>query len=202
MKGLHYKILIAGVGGQGIVFISNILAETALRQNVPIHISEIHGLSQRGGTVTSGIGLGEGCTGFAGSANVDLLIGLEPLEVQRCLLHLHQGSAVVFGDYKIPPASVNEGRFMYPDINTLRKYLSNNCRQVLFAGALPAGIPPVRYNMFLLGVTTGVDGFPFTATQIVDAMHSVLPEHHLKNSILVFEQGVDKIYELKKQYVG
>ena len=53
------KILIAGVGGQGIVYLSNIIAEAAMLSDIPVSVSEIHGLSQRGGVVTSGIGLGE-----------------------------------------------------------------------------------------------------------------------------------------------
>ena len=47
------KILIAGVGGQGVVYLTNILAEAAMLSNLPVSVSEIHGLSQRGGVVTA-----------------------------------------------------------------------------------------------------------------------------------------------------
>lgn len=201
MNSPRYKILIAGVGGQGIVYISNILAEAALQHDIPIHISEIHGLSQRGGTVTSGIGLGEGCTGFVGIGNVDLLLGLEPLETQRCLAHLHTGSGVVFGGYKMPPASVNEGRFAYPDTSSLIRYLKENCKQVLYAGALPTGVLPVTYNMYLLGVCTSITDFPFDAETLTNAMHKVLPEHHLQGAVDVFRRGVAKSKEIVNEKV-
>ena len=103
----NIKILIAGVGGQGIVYLSNIIVEAAMLSDIPVSVSEIHGLSQRGGIVTSGIGLGENCTGFFGTAGVDFLIGLEPLETQRCLPYLHTKSSVIFGNYRVQPYSVN-----------------------------------------------------------------------------------------------
>src|SRR3972149_11927705 len=101
------KILIAGVGGQGIVYLTNILVEAAMLSDIPVSVSEIHGLSQRGGVVTAGIGFGKHNTGFIGKANVDFLFGLEPLETQRCISHLHKNSSVIFCDCKISPYSVN-----------------------------------------------------------------------------------------------
>jgi indolepyruvate ferredoxin oxidoreductase beta subunit len=197
MRTLRYKILIAGVGGQGIVYVSNVLAAAAIRADIQIHISEIHGLSQRGGTVTSGIGLGRGISGFTGKANVDLLIGLEPLETQRCLAHLHQKSSVVFGGYRIPPASVNEGKYFYPDTQTLISFLTENCSEVLYAGLLPEGVLPVQYNIFLLGVCSGISNFPFTISEMTAAIKQAIPEHHLKASLEVFEKGVDKSKAIK-----
>src|SRR3970040_1632627 len=99
----NQKILIAGVGGQGIIYLTNILVEAAMLSDIPVSVSEIHGLSQRGGIVTAGIGLGKYCTGFTGKANVDFLFGLESLETQRCISHLHKNSSVIFCDYRILP---------------------------------------------------------------------------------------------------
>ena len=134
------KILIAGVGGQGIVYLSNIIVEAAMLSDIPVNVSEIHGLSQRGGVVTSGIGLGEHCTGFIGKAGVDLLIGLEPLETQRCLPYLHKNSSVIFGNYRVQPYSVNAQMAEYPDVNVFVNYLGEQCREVVFIKEFPENI--------------------------------------------------------------
>src|ERR1035437_6493156 len=128
------KILIAGVGGQGIVYLSNIIVEAAMLSDVSVSVSEIHGLSQRGGVVTSGIGLGEHCTGFIGKAGVDLLIGLEPLETQRCLSFLHKNSSVIFGNYRVQPYAVNAQMAEYPDVNLFVNYLDEQCKEVVSFG--------------------------------------------------------------------
>src|SRR3990172_10454821 len=122
------KILIAGVGGQGIVYLTNIIVEAALLSDIPVCVSEIHGLSQRGGVVTAGIGLGKHNTGFIGKANVDFLFGLEPLETQRCISHLHKNSSVVFCDYEIAPYSVNAQIADYPDTESFYEFLKSRCK--------------------------------------------------------------------------
>ncbi len=58
------KILVAGVGGQGVVFLTDLIVEAAMFSDIPISTSEIHGLAQRGGTVTAGITIGENAFGF------------------------------------------------------------------------------------------------------------------------------------------
>src|ERR1035437_10192676 len=137
------KILIAGVGGQGIVYLSNIIVEAAMLSHIPVNVSEIHGLSQRGGVVTSGIGLGEHCTGFIGKAGVDFLIGLEPLETQRCLTYLHKNSSVIFGNHRIQPYAVNAQTAVYPDVNLFADYLEKECKEVVFIKNFPESIDSV-----------------------------------------------------------
>src|ERR1035438_6933917 len=139
------RILIAGVGGQGIVYLTNIISETAMLSGIPVSVSEIHGLSQRGGVVTAGIGLGEHCTGFYGKAGVDFLIGLEPLETQRCLPYLHKNSSVIFGNYSVQAYSVNSQMAEYPDVASFANYLEEQCKEVVFINKFPENIGPVLY---------------------------------------------------------
>ena len=101
------KILIAGVGGQGVVYLTNLLVEAALEANIHVATSEIHGLAQRGGSVTASLTFGERSYGFIEKAGADFLLGLEALEAQRCLPFLHAGSIAVIDNNRIPPYSVN-----------------------------------------------------------------------------------------------
>lgn len=185
----NFKILISGVGGQGIVYLTNILSEAARLSGIPVHVSEIHGLSQRGGTVTAGIGLGEYCTGFTGTANVDLLIGLEPLEAQRCLPHLHQNSGVIFSDYKIPPYAVNAQLSDYPDTASLAGFLQQQCAEVIYVKALPESLEPVLINVYLLGKALHMKCFPLGENETRQAILNTVAPHHKGKTLNAFELG-------------
>ncbi len=190
MKG-NKKILIAGVGGQGIVYLTNIIVEAAMLSDIPVCVSEIHGLSQRGGVVTAGIGLGKHCTGFIGKANVDLLIGLEPLETQRCVSHLHKNSSVIFGNYKIAPYSVNAETAQYPEINPFIYYLKSQIDKLIFINELPKEISAVLQNIYFLGVATQAKCLPFSRKIIEMAIRNTVMDYHLENTIDIFNKGLN-----------
>lgn len=192
MSRENKKIIVAGVGGQGVVFLTNILVEAAMIDDVPVNVSEIHGLSQRGGVVTSGIGLGEHVTGFTGNANVDLLIGLEPLETQRCLLYLHKNSDVVFGNYRIAPYSVNAEVAAYPDVTILVNYLKDQCREVLFIEQYPDNLMAVHYNIYLLGRAVQMKNFPFSVDTIEKAIEKTVSNYQLQKSLHAFRLAKDE----------
>lgn len=197
-KFQNKKLLVAGVGGQGIVYLTNILSEAALLSEIPVSVSEIHGLSQRGGVVTAGIGLGKYNTGFIGNANVDFLFGLEPLEAQRCLPFLHKNSSAIFCNYKIPPYSVNAEVAKYPDINLFAEYLKEQCREVVFVENIPESVDTVLYNVFLLGRATKMKDFPFTAEIIEKAIENTVMDYHKKKSLAVFKIGKEYYPESQK----
>lgn len=194
----NYKILVAGVGGQGIVYLTNILAEAAMLSDIPVSVSEIHGLSQRGGIVTAGIGLGRYNTGFIGKANVDFLIGLEPLETQRCLPYLHKNSSVIFCNYKIAPYSVNAEFAKYPDVKSFAEYLKQQCKEVVFAENIPESVDSVLYNVLLLGRATGMKDFPFTEKIIEEAIENTVMDYHKGKTLAAFKMGKEYYPELQK----
>ncbi len=193
------KMLITGVGGQGIVYLTNLIVEAAMLSQIPVSVSEIHGLSQRGGVVTSGIGLGEHCTGFLSEAGVDMLFGLEPLETQRCLPYLHQNSSVIFGNYRIQPYSVNAQMAEYPDVFSFEAYLEEQCKEVVFIGNFPEGIDPVVYNIFLLGRATRMKIFPFSSKIIEEAINRTVTGYYKEKTLNSFNQG--KLFEIGKHKV-
>lgn len=188
-KFQNKKILVTGVGGQGIVYLTNILAEAAVLSEIPVSVSEIHGLSQRGGVVTAGIGLGKNCTGFIGKANVDFLFGLEPLETQRCAAHLHKNSSAIFCNYRIAPYSVNAETAKYPDISSFAEYLKKQCKEIVFVENIPSNIDSVLYNVFLLGQAVNMKEFPFDAVIIEKAIINTVTEYNKKRTLAAFNAG-------------
>ena len=107
----EYNILVAGVGGQGVIFLSEVLGEAALAEEFNVRVAEIHGMAQRGGSVTCHVRIGDEVhspTVLEGCAN--LIIGFEPLEVLRLLKYANRETRVVLNKTPIVPPSCILGR--------------------------------------------------------------------------------------------
>jgi indolepyruvate ferredoxin oxidoreductase beta subunit len=109
------NILLVGVGGQGILLASEILSEAAMLAGFDVKKSEIHGMSQRGGSVVSHVRYGtEVFSPIVPEGEGDILFGFELMETVRSLPLLKPGGAVVVNDLQISPPSVLMGQAIYP----------------------------------------------------------------------------------------
>ena len=110
------NILLAGVGGQGILLASEILAEACMLAGFDVKKSEIHGMSQRGGSVVSHVRFGEKVfSPVVPEGEGDILFGFELLETYRYLDLLRPGARVIANDFRIQPPAVLLGKELYPD---------------------------------------------------------------------------------------
>ena len=125
-----------------------------------------------------------------GQQPVTRLIGLEPLETQRCLPYLHNNSSVIFGNYRVQPYSVNAQMAAYPDVGLFGKYLEQQCREVVFINQFPESINSVLYNIFLLGRATRMKDFPFGAGILEEAINNVVTGYYKEKSLMAFQLGV------------
>jgi len=109
------NILLVGVGGQGILLASEILAETFMLAGFDVKKSEIHGMSQRGGSVVSHVRFGRQVfSPTVPEGEGDVLFGFELLETYRALPLLRPGGSVIANDYRIAPPAVLLGQTSYP----------------------------------------------------------------------------------------
>jgi indolepyruvate ferredoxin oxidoreductase beta subunit len=109
------NILLVGVGGQGILLASEILSEAAMLAGFDVKKSEIHGMSQRGGSVVSHVRYGtEVFSPIVPEGEGDILFGFELMETVRSLPLLKQGGSVIANDLQISPPSVLMGQETYP----------------------------------------------------------------------------------------
>ena len=109
------NILLVGVGGQGILLASEILAEAAMLAGFDVKKSEIHGMSQRGGSVVSHVRFGtEVFSPIVPEGEGDIIFGFELMETMRSLPLLKPGGTVVANDLQISPPSVLMGQGTYP----------------------------------------------------------------------------------------
>jgi indolepyruvate ferredoxin oxidoreductase, beta subunit len=110
------NILLVGVGGQGILLASEILSEAAMLAGFDVKKSEIHGMSQRGGSVVSHVRYGtEVFSPIVPEGEGDILFGFELMETVRSLPLLKPGGTVVANDLQISPPSVLMGEEAYPE---------------------------------------------------------------------------------------
>ncbi len=135
-------ILIAGVGGQGVLRASDIFSRVVMTAGLDVKKSEVHGMAQRGGCVTSHVRYGESvCSPLAKKHDVDILVSFEKMETLRYLDYLKKNGSVIISTEEIYPPAVNLGIAQYPDdIIEKVKLLFENVKVVDATGlALQAG---------------------------------------------------------------
>jgi indolepyruvate ferredoxin oxidoreductase beta subunit len=110
------SVVMAGVGGQGVLRASDILCEAMMAAGKDVKKSEVHGMAQRGGCVTSHVCYGEKVySPIEKKGNVDILVAFECIESLRYLDYLKPDSKVIINDVKLYPPAVNLGEMKYPD---------------------------------------------------------------------------------------
>ncbi len=110
-----FNIVIAGVGGQGVLLASKVLAESALASGMDVKQNEVHGMAQRGGSVISFVRIGkEVFSPVVIPGTADILISFEPLEALRYVHYLKPGGMLVYNKITINPSTVASGLATYP----------------------------------------------------------------------------------------
>ena len=118
------SFLLAGVGGQGTLLASNVLAHIGVRAGFDVKKAEVHGMAQRGGSVSSHMRWGEKIhSPLIGRGEVDYLVVFEKLEALRYVGMLRPGGTAIVGDMRIPPLSVSSGDDVYPDDEEVRRII-------------------------------------------------------------------------------
>lgn len=112
---LNKNILLVGVGGQGTILVSKILSTGLLEAGYDVKMSEIHGMAQRGGSVSTQVRYGEKVySPIIGVGDADILVSFETMETLRWLEFLKPNGVVVVNDYEIPSAPILSGKVDYP----------------------------------------------------------------------------------------
>ena len=110
------NILMAGVGGQGVILASEIVSEAMMRAGYDVKKSEVHGMAQRGGSVSSHVRFGKKVySPLIPDGEVDILFSFELLETMRYLPLLRDDPVIIVNNQKILPPSVTLGKDVYPD---------------------------------------------------------------------------------------
>jgi indolepyruvate ferredoxin oxidoreductase beta subunit len=197
---MSVDIIVAGVGGQGSVLASHILAEAAIlaesrsSKRVKVRVGETFGAAVRGGAVASHVRFGEQVYGpLVGRGQADMVIALEPLEGLRIGIdYIREGGIVVLNDERIPPVDVKIGAVRYPDTGEIRTALEELGATVrLVAGsrlAEQAGTAKTL-NIVMLGAAFCCGILPFSEQVLLEAIKRRVPERFMDANLKAFELG-------------
>lgn len=194
------KIYLAGVGGQGVVTAAKVIGEAAMKEGLNPVMSEVHGMSQRGGIVVSSIVINGGNSPLIGTGDADILIGFEPLEALRSIEKIKKEGSIIVSTYCIYPYSVIIGKAKYPSmdeiIDIMNKFCVNifplNTREI----AERAGSPKVE-NATLLGALTKMKGFSLPSDAILSSLLEIIPPKYHSINKKGFELGIKAIEDRK-----
>ncbi len=154
------NFLLSGVGGQGTILASDVLVNVGLASGYQAKQAEVHGMSQRGGSVTSYVRWGRVVySPLVGAGEADVLLAFEKVEALRYLQYLRPGALALVNMEAIEPVTVTSGGQAYPDDDTLRGVLAQVTPHTAYVngGAIAAelGNPKVA-NVVLLGALSRV----------------------------------------------
>lgn len=183
------NILLAGVGGQGTLLASEVLSEALMLAGYDVKKSEIHGMSQRGGSVTSHVRYGEKVfSPLIPEGESDILFGFELLETYRALPMLRAGGTVVVNDLKIIPSPVAMGQEVYPAEIPAKLAAAFPETKVVDGMALAREAGNVRtVNIALLGVLARRLDVPGEVWR--QALEKQVPAKFLAENLKAFDLG-------------
>ena len=180
------RIFMTGVGGQGTLTATTLLARAALSAGLPVTSGEIHGMAQRGGVVESTLLIGYKSPKI-GPGEADILLGFEPLETLRALPYLKNGGLVLSSTESLPPLSVATGKETAPPLQDIRAKITALCASACFLPCRTLGVQAgavQRGNIALMGALCALGVLPFgndTLAQTIRAtMKPKVAEANLK----------------------
>ena len=183
--------LLTGVGGQGIMVASDVLALVGLEHGYDVKKSEVHGMAQRGGSVVSHVRWADRVfSPLIGKGEADHLVAFERLEALRYLSFLRAGGTAIVNDYAIPPVSVANGQDSYPDDLTVRRVLAQATpnHYVVPGLATAKRLGNVRTNnIVLLGALSTLLDVPVAAWEKVISKR--VPKRYVELNLKAFELG-------------
>lgn len=194
--------MLAGVGGQGTVLASKIIAQAAMKEGLSAHTAETIGMAQRGGCVVSHVRIGEDAfSPLIPKGTADVVIGFEPAEAVRCLPYLKEGGAMVVSTKAVQPVTASLSGSSY-DAEGMLAFLKERVNRLILVDGeevcRQCGSAKVL-NVALLGAAAKAGVLPMTLKQIEDTIREKLPERFLSMNLKALAAGAEAVTGGKMQ---
>jgi indolepyruvate ferredoxin oxidoreductase beta subunit len=189
MDGMELtNVFICGTGGQGILLASEVVSAAAQNAGLDVKKSEVHGMAQRGGSVTSHVRFGPKVySPLIESGTADLVLSMEQLEALRWLQYLRPGGRMLMSDIRINPLTVNIGETEYPDVEAGLQ-AQEVPYEVVPAYEIARELGNVRVvNTVMLGAASVI--LPIDREHWKDAVAQRVPRKALEVNMKAFERG-------------
>jgi len=186
------RIFFTGVGGQGTLLATRMVGEAALAEGLPVTMSEIHGMAQRGGVVESSVVIGKVFSPTIPDGEADILMAFEPLEALRAIPKCHAESLIIASTAPIVPFTVAVGQSTYPEVAELEQAIKEKVSNLLWLDAVElarkAGSERAS-NTVLVGVLAGTGRLPIARSSWEEALQKTLPSRLVEINRQAFEAG-------------
>jgi indolepyruvate ferredoxin oxidoreductase, beta subunit len=184
-----FNMLISGVGGQGVVLASYVLSQVAMAEGYEVKQSEVHGMSQRGGSVTSHLRFGDEVNSpLVAPGTVDILLSFEPLEAMRYVHWLKPSGLLVYNTVRVNPSPVAAGLAEYPvDIDERIKAAWPGVRAVDAATLATQAGTVKAVNVVMLGAVS--QSLPFADETWEQVIRRVVPPKTVDTNLKAFALG-------------
>ncbi|MDJ0804988.1 MAG: indolepyruvate oxidoreductase subunit beta [Desulfobacterales bacterium] len=186
------RLIIVAVGGQGNLLASKVLGEAALMADLPVRMSEIHGMAQRGGVVESALVFGDAHSTIISDGEADVLVGFEPSETLRALNKCNAGTTVITNMAPLPPFTVAIGKGTYPDLDNITALIQAKTRRLIaFDAAAQARAAGniMSLNIVLLGALCQTGLLPLPAETVREAIRTRTKQAFAEANLKAFDLG-------------
>lgn len=184
------NILLVGVGGQGIILVSKMLIAGLMKAGYDVKMSEVHGMAQRGGSVTTQVRFGEKVySSIIGRGQADVLVSFEKMEAARWIEYLKPEGVVVVNNFEIPSMPIATGKAEYPQ-NVLEALEKEFKTVVLDAAQVAIEIGNIRtQNIVLFGAL--VKALELNDIDWIEILRENLPAKMVDINIKAFQKGME-----------
>ena len=199
----EFNVLITGVGGQGVILMSELLGGAAVKDKLKVRGSEVLGMAVRGGSVTSAIRLGEDVYGpLIPTGKCSALVGMEPSEALRNITCLSKTSLVILNTAATVPFTVPLGQSSYPSLETILEKLKKAADSIIQLDAAKLAREAGSHlttNIVMLGALFGTERLPIKVATIKEAIEKRFPAKVAPVNIKAFDLGYESCrWALKK----
>jgi indolepyruvate ferredoxin oxidoreductase beta subunit len=195
------NILITGVGGQGVILMSELLGKAAVADGLRVRGSEVLGMAVRGGSVTSSIRIGDEVYGpLIPTSKCNILVGMEPSEVLRNIAYLSESSLVLVNMAVTVPFTVFLGESSYPSMEEILEKLGEASERIIQLDAAKTAQEAgsrLATNIVMLGALFGTEQLPIKIATIKETIQARFPAKVAPVNIKAFDLG----YEACRQAV-
>lgn len=173
---MSFDLIVAGVGGQGSLFASKVIAQAAFLEGLSVRVAETYGVAQRGGAVFSQIRIGyDVCGPLIPKKRCPLILGLEPIEaLRRAADYLEPSGEVVLNTHVNLPLETKMGREPHLDLRAIRTALEGlgapRIREVDALSLAEGAGGAATMNVVMLGALLGVESFPLGYDALAEAL--------------------------------
>ncbi len=188
----NYRICFTGVGGQGTLLATKVMAEAAIYAGHNVLASEVHGMAQRGGVVESTVMIGDIKSPIISDGEADVLLGFEPVETYRALRRCSADSVVISNSVPVTPFSVAIGKGAYPDVEKLFAFVRSCVKKLITlnaqALAQQAG-SALSANVVMIGALASSGALPVPREAFEETIRTKTKEKFVEANLRAFGMG-------------